>query len=71
MWIIALEALVALSLLLLIVWLTMGGSRRRDTDEQSQNEPKALSDQRDQSAQREKRDQRAQREKRDKGDQRD
>lgn len=59
MWIIALEALVALSLLLLIVWLTMGGSRRRDMEEQSQNEPKGLSDQRDP------------REKHDKGDQRD
>jgi len=31
MWIIALEALVALSLLLLIVWLTMRGSDRRDS----------------------------------------
>jgi hypothetical protein len=32
MWIIALEALVALGMLVLIVWLTMGGSRRRDGD---------------------------------------
>jgi hypothetical protein len=30
MWVIALEALVALGLLLLIVWLTMSPSRRRD-----------------------------------------
>jgi hypothetical protein len=30
MWVIALEALVALCLLLLIVWLTMGSARRRD-----------------------------------------
>ena len=30
MWIFALEALVALAMLVLIVWLTMGGSRRRD-----------------------------------------
>jgi len=29
MWIIALEALVALGMLILIVWLTMGGSRKR------------------------------------------
>ena len=32
MWIIALEALVALGMLVLIVWLTMGSSRRRDGD---------------------------------------
>lgn len=38
MWILALEALVALSLLLLIVWLTMGSSRRRDSDERRRNE---------------------------------
>jgi hypothetical protein len=38
MWVIALEALVALSLLLLIVWLTMGSSRRRDQDAPSQIE---------------------------------
>ena len=30
MWVIALEALVALALLLIIVWLTMGSARRRD-----------------------------------------
>ena len=30
MWVIALEALVALVLLLIIVWLTMGSARRRD-----------------------------------------
>jgi hypothetical protein len=30
MWVIILEALVALGLLLLIVWLTMSPSRRRD-----------------------------------------
>lgn len=32
MWILLLEALVALSLLVLIVWLTMGSSRRRDAE---------------------------------------
>jgi hypothetical protein len=32
MWVIALEALVALCLLILIVWLTMGSSRRRDEE---------------------------------------
>jgi hypothetical protein len=32
MWVIALEALVALCLLLLIVWLTMGSPRRRDEE---------------------------------------
>jgi hypothetical protein len=32
MWVIALEALVALALLLLIVWLTMGSSRRREEE---------------------------------------
>lgn len=32
MWVIILEALVALCLLLLIVWLTMSPSRRRDQD---------------------------------------
>ena len=32
MWVIALEALVALCLLLLIVWLTMGSARRRDAE---------------------------------------
>ena len=31
MWVIALEALVALVMLLIIVWLTMGSARRRDT----------------------------------------
>lgn len=30
MWILALEALVALGMLVLIVWLTMGSSKRRD-----------------------------------------
>jgi hypothetical protein len=30
MWVIALEALVALAMLLLIVWLTMGSARSRD-----------------------------------------
>ena len=29
MWVIALEALVALTLLIIIVWLTMGSSTRR------------------------------------------
>jgi hypothetical protein len=32
MWILILEALVALGMLLLIVWLTMGGSKRRDAE---------------------------------------
>lgn len=32
MWVIALEALVALALLLIIVWLTMGSARRRDDE---------------------------------------
>jgi hypothetical protein len=32
MWVIALEALVALCLMVLIIWLTMGSSRRRDQD---------------------------------------
>ncbi|MGH8662742.1 MAG: hypothetical protein ACREUX_00625 [Burkholderiales bacterium] len=32
MWVIALEAFVALCLLVLIVWLTMGSSRRREED---------------------------------------
>lgn len=32
MWVIALEALVALGLLLLIVWLTMGSARRRNDE---------------------------------------
>ncbi len=32
MWVIALEAFVALCLLVLVVWLTMGSSRRRDDD---------------------------------------
>lgn len=30
MWVIALEALVALAMLVLIVWLTMAPSKRRD-----------------------------------------
>jgi len=44
MWIIALEALVALVLLLLIVWLTMGSARRRDVGEQSKSEPGRVQD---------------------------
>lgn len=32
MWVIALEALVALALLLVIVWLTMAPSKRRDDE---------------------------------------
>ena len=46
MWIIALEALVALGMLVLIVWLTMGSSRSRDADatdktrENSDSDPK-------------------------------
>ena len=38
MWVIALEALVALCLMVLIIWLTMGSSRRRDQDSPSQLE---------------------------------
>ena len=38
MWVIALEALVALCLLVLIVWLTMGSSRRRAEDSPAQLE---------------------------------
>ena len=34
MWLLALEALVALGLLILIVWLTMSKPRRRDGDVQ-------------------------------------
>jgi hypothetical protein len=37
MWILILEALVALGMLVLIVWLTMGGSKRRD-DEAAERE---------------------------------
>jgi len=36
MWVIALEALVALAMLLIIVWLTMGSARRRDTKDEGQ-----------------------------------
>jgi hypothetical protein len=36
MWVIALEAFVAFCLLVLIVWLTMGSSRRREEDTPSQ-----------------------------------
>ena len=36
MWVIVLEALVALSMLILIVWLTMGSSRRRDEEKPPQ-----------------------------------
>jgi len=32
MWILALEAFVALGMLVLIVWLTMGKPRRRDAE---------------------------------------
>ena len=38
MWVIALEAFVALCLLVLIVWLTMGSSRRREEDSPPQLE---------------------------------
>ena len=34
MWLLALEALVALGMLVLIVWLTMGKPRRRDSEAQ-------------------------------------
>lgn len=40
MWVIALEALVALGLLVLIVWLTMGSARRADDKE----DPKQIED---------------------------
>jgi hypothetical protein len=43
MWVIALEALVALSLLLLIVWLTMGSSRGKDHEDK----PKEIEQRRD------------------------
>lgn len=43
MWILALEALVALGMLVLIVWLTMGGAKRRDAEsaerERSRTDP--------------------------------
>jgi hypothetical protein len=32
MWIFVLEAVVALAMLVLIIWLTLGGSSRRDAD---------------------------------------
>jgi len=44
MWVIVLEAMVALSLLLLIVWLTMGGSRRHDSAAQPPKELERKSD---------------------------
>jgi hypothetical protein len=44
MWVIALEALVALCLLLLIVWLTMGSARRRDDEVPPQLEQQKDSD---------------------------
>jgi hypothetical protein len=44
MWVIALEALVALCLLILIVWLTMGSSRRRDEVNPPQHEQDKDSD---------------------------
>lgn len=46
MWILALEALVALGMLVLIVWLTMGGSKRRDAEV----EAKAKAGERDRSS---------------------
>ena len=36
MWVIALEALVALALLLIIVWLTMGNAGRREANDESE-----------------------------------
>jgi hypothetical protein len=39
MWILALEALVALGMLVLIVWLTMGGTKRRDTEVAERDRP--------------------------------
>lgn len=39
MWILVLEALVALGMLVLIVWLTMGGSKRRDAEAAERDRP--------------------------------
>lgn len=39
MWVLALEALVALGMLVLIVWLTMGPARRRDVPPERPAEP--------------------------------
>ena len=44
MWVIALEALVALTLLIIIVWLTMGSARRRDSENERSQAPKTDSD---------------------------
>jgi hypothetical protein len=44
MWVIALEALVALTLLVIIVWLTMGAAQRRDAEGERSEAPKADSD---------------------------
>ena len=41
MWVIALEALVALAMLLIIVWLTMGSARRRDAEKDEAQTRKA------------------------------
>jgi hypothetical protein len=46
MWVIALEALVALAMLLIIVWLTMGGARRRDAQKDEAQARKADPDHR-------------------------
>ena len=45
MWVIALEALVALTLLVIIVWLTMGSAtRRRDSESERVEERNPDSD---------------------------
>ena len=45
MWVIALEALVALTLLIIIVWLTMGSStRQRDSQSERSEKPNVDSD---------------------------
>lgn len=40
MWVIALEALVALALLIVIVWMTLGSARRRDASPQADDPPR-------------------------------
>ena len=42
MWVIALEALVALTLLIIIVWLTMGSAARRRDSESERAEQRNL-----------------------------
>jgi len=38
MWVIALEALVALTLLIVIVWMTLGSARRREAPPEAPSE---------------------------------